>query len=71
MPRVKLEQLRPNIFVVTLASPELSALVAAGRMALDMMEDDPNAPPEARELLTRVLRDYDAARERLKDENGR
>jgi hypothetical protein len=71
MPRVKLEQVRPNVFVLTLASPELSALVAAGRMALDMMEDDPNAPPEAGDLLTRVLRDYDAARQRLKDENGR
>jgi hypothetical protein len=68
---VKLEQTRPNVFTLTLASPELSALVAAGRMALDVMEHDPNAPPEARELLTRVLRDYDAARGRLRDEDGR
>jgi hypothetical protein len=68
---VKLEQVRPNVFTLTLASPELSALIAAGRMALDVMEHDPNAPPEARELLTRVLRDYDATRSRLRDENGR
>ncbi|HYX89729.1 MAG TPA: hypothetical protein VE753_10200 [Gaiellaceae bacterium] len=68
---MKLEQVRANVFTLTLASQELSALVAAGRMALDVMEHDPNAPPEARELLIRVLRDYDAARERLRDANGR
>ena len=54
---MKLEQIRPNVFTLTLASQELSVLVAAGRMALDVMEHDPNAPPEARHLLTRVLRD--------------
>jgi hypothetical protein len=68
---VRLEQVRPNVFTLTLASQELSALVAAGRMALDVMEHDPNAPPEARELLARVLRDYDTARGRLRDEDGR
>jgi hypothetical protein len=68
---VKLEQIRPNVFTLTLASQELSTLVAAGRMALDVMEHDPNAPPQARELLTRVLRDYDAARSRLTNANGR
>jgi hypothetical protein len=71
MPRVKLEQVRPNVVTLTLVSQELSALVAAGRMALDVMEQDPNAPPDARELLTRVLRDHDVARVRLRDENGR
>jgi hypothetical protein len=68
---VKLEQVRPNVFTVTLASQELSALVAAGRMAIEVMEHDPNAPPEARDLLGRVLRDYDAARKRLRNEDGR
>jgi hypothetical protein len=68
---VKLEQTRPNVFTLTLTSQELSALVAAGRMALDMMEHDPNAPPEARELLSGVLADYDAARARLTTESGR
>jgi hypothetical protein len=67
---VKLEQIRPNVFTLTLASQELSALVAAGRMALDFMEHDPNAPPEARRLLERVLGDYDSARSRLKGEDG-
>jgi hypothetical protein len=68
---VKLERVRPNVFTVTLASQELSALVAAARMAMEVMEHDLNAPPEARELLARVLRDYDAARERLRNEDGR
>ena len=38
-------------------SQELSALVAAARMALDLMRSDPGAPAETLELLTRVLRD--------------
>jgi hypothetical protein len=62
---VKLKQIRPNVFMMTLTSQELSALVAAGRMAHDAMRDDPAAPPEALDLLGRVLRDFDAARERL------
>jgi hypothetical protein len=40
---------------------ELSALVAAARMALDLMRSDPGVPPETLELLTHVLRDYDHA----------
>ena len=54
-----------------LTSQELSALVAAARIALDAMQDDPVAPPEALDLLGRVLRDYDTARERLRDVDGR
>jgi hypothetical protein len=65
---VKLERVRPNVFSVTLTSQELSALVAAGRMARDAMVDDPAAPPEAVELLGRVLADYDAARKRFRDQ---
>jgi alcohol dehydrogenase-like protein len=70
-PAMKLEQARENVFTLTLTSQELSALVAAGRMALEMMEHDPNAPADARELLGRVLREYDSARVRFRDENGR
>jgi hypothetical protein len=46
-------------------------LIAAARMAQETMEDDPAAPAEARALLRRVLADFDAARARLRDENGR
>jgi hypothetical protein len=61
---VKVEQIRENAFAVTATSQELSALIAAARMALDAMLDDPHAPPEAIRLLERVLADYDAAIER-------
>lgn len=64
MTRVKVEQIRENAFAVTATSQELSALIAAARMALDAMLDDPHAPPEAIRLLERVLADYDAAIER-------
>jgi hypothetical protein len=58
---VKVERTRENIFTVTATSQELSALVAAARMARDAMLDDPHAPVEAIRLLERVLDDYDAA----------
>jgi hypothetical protein len=58
---VKLEQARTNVFTLTLTSQELSALIAAARMTLDVMQGDPQAPHEATELLARVLRDYDRA----------
>jgi len=66
---VKLEQVRPNVFQLTLASPELSALVAAARLAYDAMADDPAAPPEALRHLGGVLRDFDTARGRLREED--
>jgi len=69
---MKVEQARPNVFTVTATSQELSALVAAARMALDMMRDDPHAPPEALAALERILSDYDAALgRRPAQENGR
>ena len=66
-----LEQVRPNVFRLTLASQELSALVAAARLARDGMMDDPNAPADAVRLLDSVLHDFDRARERLRDDDGR
>jgi len=50
---VKVEQERQNVFVVTATGQELSALVAAARMARDAMLDDPHAPVEAVRLLER------------------
>jgi hypothetical protein len=49
------------VFTVTATSQELSALVAAARLARDVMLDDPHAPDEAIRLLERVLADYDSA----------
>lgn len=58
---MKVERVRENVFTVTATSQELSALVAAARMALDALRGDPRAPAEAVSLLERVLADYDAA----------
>jgi hypothetical protein len=68
---VKVAQTRPNVFTLTATSQELSALVAAARMALDMMRGDPQAPPEPIRALERILRDYDAALGRSRKGNGR
>jgi hypothetical protein len=63
---VRVERRRENVFTVTATSQELSALVAAARMALEAMRGAPEPPPAAAvETLERVLRDFDAARERL------
>jgi hypothetical protein len=63
---MRVERARENVFTVTATSQELSALVAAARMAADAMRAAPQPPPrEALETLERVLRDFDLARERL------
>jgi hypothetical protein len=63
---VRIERSRENMFTVTATSQELSALIAAARMALDALRSAPEPPPaEALETLERVLHDYDLARERL------
>lgn len=67
---MRVEQARENVFTVTATSQELSALIAAARMALDMMRGDPSAPAEPVEALQRILRDYDAALARARPEKG-
>jgi hypothetical protein len=68
---VKLERARENVFEVTATGQELSALIAGARLALDVMRSSPEPPAAAIELLERVLRDFDRARERLSQaENG-
>ena len=63
---MRVERTRCNAFTVTATSQELSALVAAARMSLDVMRAAPDQPPrEAVELLERVLQDFDDARTRL------
>jgi hypothetical protein len=66
---VRIERSRENVFTVTATSQELSALVAGARMALEAMRSAPEPPPpEALEILGRVLADFDHARERLRNE---
>jgi hypothetical protein len=68
---MKLERARPNVFTLTVASQELSALIAAARLAVDAMRTDPEAPKDALQLLARILDDYDRALARIRNEDGR
>jgi len=66
---MRIERARENVFTVTATSQELSALVAAARMALEAMCSAPEPPPATvLDALERVLSDFDRARERLGDE---
>jgi hypothetical protein len=66
---MRVERTRDNVFTVTATSQELSALVAGARMALEAMRAAPEPPPpEALEVLERVLGDFDRARARLSSE---
>jgi hypothetical protein len=68
---VRIERTRENVFTVTATSQELSALVAAARMALDAMRRAPEPPPaEAVAVLERVIGDFDRARDRLMEAGG-
>ena len=67
---VQLVRARENVFEVTATGQELSALVAGARLALDVMRSSPEPPAAAIELLERVLRDFDRARERLAQAPG-
>jgi hypothetical protein len=68
---LKIVHTRPNVFTVTATAQELSALIAAGRMTVATMENDPHAPTEALDLLRSVLEDYDRALARLNEQGGR
>lgn len=66
---MRVERVRENVFTVTATGQELSALVAAARMAVEAMRGAPEPPPaEAVEILERVLGDFDRARARLAEE---
>jgi hypothetical protein len=66
---VRIERSRDNVFTVTATSQELSALVAGARMALEAMRSSPEPPPpEAIDVLDRVLGEFDRARESFRTE---
>lgn len=50
-----------NTVVLTASRHEITTIVAAARMALELMDADANAPADALAQLARVIRDYDAA----------
>lgn len=67
---MRIERARENVFTVTATSQELSALVAAARMAFEAMRSAPQPPPTAvLDALERVLSDFDRARGRLDEES--
>jgi signal transduction histidine kinase len=64
---MKLEEIRPKTYSATLTAHELSTLLAGARMALSVMEANPDRETErARESLQRVLSDFDSALEPLR-----
>ena len=68
---MRVERVRENVFRLTATGQELSALVAAARLALDAMRSAPEPPPPvALESLERVLADFDRARDRLARSEG-
>jgi hypothetical protein len=62
---VRLTRTRADVVTLVATWREVSALAAAARMQLELMQADASAPAAARDLLGRVLADYDAARARL------
>jgi hypothetical protein len=58
---MRLRETRPGAFEMTATRAELTALMAAARMTLELLRTDPRAPAAGRDLLAAVLRDYDAA----------
>ena len=64
-----IERTRPNVFTVTATGQELSSLIGGARMALEVMQHaaGERPPPEALELLERVLGDFDRSRARMTD----
>ena len=67
---VKVYRPRPNVYSLTGTRQELGALVAAARMALDILRADPEAPKSAIPLLEGVLADWDAALAREGEGDG-
>jgi hypothetical protein len=68
---MRIERARENVFTVTATSQELSALVAAARMAFEAMRSAPEPPPPAvLDALERVLSDFDRARSRAEEKSA-
>ena len=62
---MKLERAGRNAFVLGVSVVELSSLVAAVRIAADVLEADQRTPPEAVVRLRALLGDYECAAARL------
>ncbi len=68
---MKLQEVRPSVFAVTLSAHELSTLLAGARMSLSFMETDPGSSTErSRRALESVLADFDRSLERMRRSGG-
>ena len=50
-----------SVITITATRHEITTIVAAARMALELLNADINAPADARAQLARALRQYDRA----------
>ncbi len=67
---MKIDRTGAQAFAVTVSATELSSLIAAVRLAADVLEGDARTPPEAVARLRALLDDYERAAGRL-GESGR
>jgi hypothetical protein len=68
---VKLERTDHGAFALRVSAVELSSLIAAVRLAVDVLAGDRQAPPEAVAKLQALLGDYERAAARLGRPDGR
>ena len=62
---MKVERTGRGAFDLRVTAVELSSMIAAVRVAVDVLEANQQTPPEAVATLKALLRDYERAAERL------
>lgn len=68
---MKLERAGRAAFVLGVSAVELSSLIAAVRIAADVLEADDQTPPEVAARLRALLGDYERAAARLNQPDDR
>ena len=68
---MKLERTGRDAFALGVSAVELSSLIAAVRLAADVLGADAQTPPEAVARLRALLGDYERAAARLSRPDGR
>ena len=68
---MRLERTDHDAFALRVSAVELSSLIAAVRLAVDVLAGDQQAPPEAVAKLRALLGDYERAAARLARPDGR
>ena len=62
---MRVERSGDTAFQLTVTTVELSSLIAAVRIAADVLAANEQTPPEATAMLVALLRDYERAAARL------